>query len=693
MLRHLAALALAFIAASLSSVVVAQQLPVGTLEATLAPGPAPESLHVRWAHSPTTGFTVLSYSVVLRLDDDGTPGSIVHSTIVTAPVATLAYDYPDLRAFGGYFPTNAYHVSVCAVYRAPLPADEGTPPVDECGSDGPVSAGARRPLSDVLANPSFRSIDLRWTVRGALTPDDGIQVLHREVPAASAIEPPADWLVNLVPITAVSVPTSYTIGGLAPRTTYRILVCVAPEGVVEPAPETECVGPRAGDVTTETPAPPPPPPVADPDFEVPVTTGLSLLSRAHFASTSRALSARFGPGRPARADLARAPVSEPFHAGSLDPSLGLGRADAVTRPSWAAWVRAGNGSFAAEENAVAYDGDSRHVHFGVENGFSFPGGYRSHLSTWVAGVGVGALNADLSYVRGADRDVRGGATIESDLWLVYPYFGFSSARRSGYVSMGYGSGDIRVRDDQYEMLDVASSIDGDQSALFAAGGLGFALLPDDSAYASNLLFDVSYGRMTHDPIGDIAKFSQGLGSARAAFDLSSSFRAGAAVLTPILGVGLLYDFGDGVTGAGYDASAGLELQAGPVLIAGTAVAQGMFSSDVDPSAGFALQARLAPGLGGRGLSLSLSPNYEAAPGDAPRTRARMAAEVGYGLRPTGTRGLLTPYATYAGGSGLDPAYTVGVRYRVARLWSMVFSARSPRGVESSQLRVLARVHF
>lgn len=139
-------------------------------------------------------------------------------------------------------------------------------------------------------------------------------------------------------------------------------------------------------------------------------------------------------------------------------------------------------------------------------------------------------------------------------------------------------------------------------------------------------------------------------------DVEGETDAGAgARLLPRFELGLRHDGGDGSSGLGVEVGGGLGYAAEGLQLSGEARVL-LANSDYDEW-GVSLEALYAPAADGRGLSLSLLPSWgEAESGAdrlweqgapnlegearAPEPRARLEAELGYGLASPFGRGLL-----------------------------------------------------
>ena len=147
-------------------------------------------------------------------------------------------------------------------------------------------------------------------------------------------------------------------------------------------------------------------------------------------------------------------------------------------------------------------------------------------------------------------------------------------------------------------------------------------------------------------------------------------------------VGLRHDWGDAETGFGVEVGGRVQYADPALGLTIEGAVRGLLAhEDRDYEEwGASGTVRVAPGVGGRGLSLTLSPTWGAAQsgvdglwsrqtttGLAPQSTrqaptGRLNAEIGYGVAaPFGT-GLLTPYAGTVLAEGAARTYRLGTRW-------------------------------
>lgn len=277
-----------------------------------------------------------------------------------------------------------------------------------------------------------------------------------------------------------------------------------------------------------------------------------------------------------------------------------------------------------------------------------------------------------------------GRAYDARMTSAHPYAGWSPADGTVlWATAGYGRGEAAISDDgragaltaELAMTTLAA---GGERRIFAAAAAG------GGAAALSLTGDLTAARMESAAAGAaLPAFTTNVRRVRAA--LAARFERAApsgGQFAPSLEAGLRHDGGDGATGAGLELAGGLLYAAPASGLALEARAWWLAAHRSDRSEwGVSGALRLAPGPGGRGLSLRFAPALGAAPragnlwergatgGGALGGGARLDAEFGYGLAAFG--GLLTPWSALrlaGGGRGarmggrlaFGPAFVLGL---------------------------------
>ena len=268
--------------------------------------------------------------------------------------------------------------------------------------------------------------------------------------------------------------------------------------------------------------------------------------------------------------------------------------------------------------------------------------------------------------------------------MMLPYMRYAvSERVSAWALAGTGSGSLALDLDGGVSQHYRTELSMTMAATGVRGELWSA--PEPGGFALALKADAFWVRTESDKVTS-SEFGALMGArgessrVRAMLDGSRAFAlAGGATLTPTVELGLRHDGGDAETGTGVELGAGFGY-ADPSR--GLDVALRVHGLAVHADEGYGEwgvsgSLKLVPGVGGRGLSASLTPSYGADPGGTERLWAvpessglaanggaapssRLDAEVGYGMAVFGERFTGTPYVGY-GLSDTGREYRMGWR--------------------------------
>ena len=357
-------------------------------------------------------------------------------------------------------------------------------------------------------------------------------------------------------------------------------------------------------------------------------------------------------------------------------SFQLGAGDEADSPWWTVWGRFAAGGFEGEAAGVELSGE-------VITGLL---GADVADEQAMAGVAVAMSRGDGTFGDGAGR-------MESGLTSVYPYASLGIGAVDIWAVLGAGTGDLAL-------TAGGEDTETDLSLLLGALGLrGEVVRPHPGGFGLAVKSDALWvrtgsGEARTSAGGTIEAAEADAARVRVALEVSRAFAMGlGATLTPTLELGLRHDLLDAETGTGVEAGIGVEYRNPARGLALEGLAHGLLTHlDGDYREWSASGAiRLDPGESGRGVSLTVAPEWGRAPGSAGQLwsgsgvghaaagefvpEARLRAEIGYGLAgPTGY-GVLTPYV---GLSMADDArsriYRVGARWRAAPAFHMALEA-------------------
>ena len=281
-----------------------------------------------------------------------------------------------------------------------------------------------------------------------------------------------------------------------------------------------------------------------------------------------------------------------------------------------------------------------------------------------AGVGLSWFESELDYTdRGGDEPVQGEH--RSRMASVQPYVGWTP--RAGtrlWASVGYGSGEVEVRDKA--LRERFGRQESDSELLGAAAG-GAVRLVSQGALRLDLKGEGQATRYEVDDNGDLIEgLSVQTQRLRVAMEGSGEYElSDGARVAPSAELGVRWDGGDGATGAGVEVGGGLSWSdaGGRLTLEARGRALVAHRGELDEW-GLSGGVRLAPGgSNGRGLSMSVEPVWgvrregaarlweQGLAGGRPAGGERtgdlgMDAELGYGLAAFGGFGVATPYLRY-----------------------------------------------
>ena len=321
----------------------------------------------------------------------------------------------------------------------------------------------------------------------------------------------------------------------------------------------------------------------------------------------------------------------------------------ATGPAFTAWGRAATGGFETEEDHVTIDGDVTTATLGVD----------AEWERLLAGVMLSQSEGDGSYRLDPEHGDDGG-TVESSLTGVYPYARIDlNARVSAWALAGAGYGELTLKQKGTRAMPTDLSM-----RMGAVGVKGALMEPSEgSALALNLKSDAMWvatkTERTRDMIateGDVTRLRLILQGERVFASESG------ATFVPSTEVGLRHDGGDAETGTGLEVGAGLQYTAGALTVEGRVRTLVAHEASGYREWGASGAIRVNPSASGRGLTLSIAPEWGRTgsateqlwgAGDASALRPegaefeptrRLAMDAGYGVGLGHGRGVLTPYA-------------------------------------------------
>ncbi len=298
----------------------------------------------------------------------------------------------------------------------------------------------------------------------------------------------------------------------------------------------------------------------------------------------------------------------------------------------------------------------------------------------LAGLAVAHSRGDGSYtmpVAGGDDS----GNLEQTLTSIHPYLRYAvNDRLDVWGLFGYGWGELDLE------MDDGMTIETDTNLVMGAfGGRGILLSAAESGgFQLATRTDAMLTRTTSDKVAEMKSAEADAHRLRLVLEGSRGFTwAEGRTLTPTMEVGLRHDWGDAETGFGLELGGRVQYADPALGLTIDATVRGLLAHEDDDYKewGASGTVRIAPGAGGQGLALTLSPAWGAtasgvnglwsrqttaglAPQGTRQTPAgRLTAEVGYGFAPFDT-GLLTPYAGTVLSEGAARTYRVGTRVQL-----------------------------
>ena len=359
-----------------------------------------------------------------------------------------------------------------------------------------------------------------------------------------------------------------------------------------------------------------------------------------------------------------------------------------------AWGRFAGTTFEGQDGDLSLDGDV----------FTGMAGVDATFGRVLIGAAMSHSRGDGSYGQG---------TLENNLTSLNPYVQFALTERLSVWGMaGYGWGDLDLRMDSGEThhTDVAFTMGavGGRGVLMQSPG-GFELATRSDFMMTNTESDGITGED-----GNLAEAEGAAHRLRVVLEGTQPIHlAEGRSLTPTFELGLRHDFGDAETGFGLEVG-GRIAYADPALgltVEGTIRGLVAHEDEGYDEWGASANIRVAPGLNGHGLSVSLQPTWGvaqsgvqglwsrqataglASTATGPQT-GRVSTEVGYGF-PVLSAGLLTPYAGTVLTDGPNRTYRVGTRLRLDGGWAqgLELSLEGARQVSSGVQPVNQGIHL
>ena len=617
------------------------------LDADSEPAPSAFSVTVDGASRAVTGVSLDGTKVTLTLA----------STVRAGETVTVSYTVP------GTDPLRD-EASNPATAFADHPVMNETPAT---APDAP---------SSLEATPGDGSVTLRWTAPydggSAVT---GHQYCRKEGPSASCTAE-SDWqdIADSAPGGANA--TGYTVANLTNGTAYTFEVRARnPEGASGPSNEASAT-PDATDT-------------ASPEIVRAVSAGfgrmvgsqaLHLVS-AHLEGGGGSQVTVGGERLGASAEAALARLEAAARDGDEGPTRTRAGREALLGSSFrlqsegketggpgaAAWGGMAAGRFETRSDGVATEGE-------VTTGMV---GADVTSGRWLAGGALSHARGKGSFASSAER-----AEGESEVRLttVHPYARVRLGERMSVWGLaGYGKGELTLTAPGGERVET-----GLRMRMGAVGARGTVVpAPAGGGFELALKTDALWMRVSSEAAGGLPGERADARRLRLVLDASRVVEtAGGATLTPRFEAGVRRDGGGTGSGTGLEVGAGLRYARSAVTVEGRVRALAVHEASGYEEWGASGSVRVEPSASGRGLSLTLAPTWGNAssaverlwslrdPGglaanDDFEPRARLDAELGYGLKGPRGVGVATPYAGLGLAREGERAWRTGARWNLS----------------------------
>ena len=338
--------------------------------------------------------------------------------------------------------------------------------------------------------------------------------------------------------------------------------------------------------------------------------------------------------------------------------------------AYTAWGRVATSGFEAEVDDVAMDGDVTSALVGFD----------AEWDRALAGVMLSQSSGEGSYRLNPAMGNDAG-TVKSSLTGVYPYARLTlNPKLSAWALAGMGSGELTLRQNGKD--EMPTDIEMRMGAL----GVNAAVLDaaDTGGLALSIKSDAMWVSTKSDATEELRSSKGDVTRLRVAVHGERPFiLSGERTLTPSAEIGLRHDAGDAETGAGLELGAGLRYSAGALTMEGRVRTLVAHADSGYEEWGASGSIQVAPGTGGRGLTLRIAPAWGATGSASERlwgardagelgaratefeAQGRVESEIGYGIGVPGTRGVVTPYAGLSLAEGSSRTVRAGTRWNVA----------------------------
>ena len=316
--------------------------------------------------------------------------------------------------------------------------------------------------------------------------------------------------------------------------------------------------------------------------------------------------------------------------------------------------------------SVDYDGSVTSANLGIDTSLG---------TDMLAGLTVSRARGTVDY-----KASNASGEFTTSLTSVNPYVGWRMAGGMNlWAVAGYGTGEVEIDDGS------ADAQARNLAQRMVAAGVSGPLVSSDELIGGgttnlNIKSEAAYTSADVDASGNLASMSLSASRQRLILEGEHVRKLDTgATFTPSLEFGVRNDGGDGETGTGIEAGGALRYadEASGLTVEGRIRTLLSHSGDYEET-GVSGLVQIAPSGSGQGLALVVQPAWGqtgsgvnqlwengVTAGVSPGNRARLSAEVGYGLGVAPGMGVVTPYTGLGlGGEGMQ-SWRVGARWQLS----------------------------
>ena len=367
------------------------------------------------------------------------------------------------------------------------------------------------------------------------------------------------------------------------------------------------------------------------------------------------------------------------------------------QPGLSAWGRFVTGGFEAQEDEIALDGD-------VTTGIV---GFDAKLDRGLAGVMLSISEGDGGYQEVGEGEKTG--ELSSTMTGIYPYARLDvNERVFAWGTAGFGSGELRLEPRGERSMET------DLSMRMGAVGIQGQVLDGNgpSRIALNTKSDLMWVSTRTRRTDDLVATKGNVTRVRVMIQGERVFAMDTgATVTPSAQAGLRHDAGQADKGLGVELGAGIRYRSGALSMEGRVRTLISHEASGYDEWGASAAIRVTPTSSGRGLGLTIAPQWGESASAAHRlwsaqgagTTARISRfeptgrvvmEASYGVGLGGPRGVLTPYAGMTLGPDAHRAVHAGTRWKLGQDIEMALEAsRRAQGNEGTEVRAKTIVRF